>query len=170
MNRKRSKKKTMLIAASALPAIAIAWITLSSPVSANLLSTLAAYRFEKSTPSATKAETALTGTIPAIAEPKPKKSADTIVVLPSPLKDQTALAELIRMSVSTLDFDKETKINVGIVLNKEGKVTEVVTDGTDNTLVKAVIDQAVNGVRFEQMTLNGQPIKVSFNIPVVIKK
>ena len=74
------------------------------------------------------------------------------------------------MSVSTLDFDKETKINVGIVLNKEGKVTEVVTDGTDNALVKAVIDQAVNGVRFEQMTLNGQPIKVSFNIPVVIKK
>lgn len=170
MNRKRSKKKTMLIAASALPAIAIAWITLSSPVSANLLSTLSAYRFEKSTPSATKAETSLTGTIPAIAEPKPKKSADTIVVLPSPLKDQTALAELIRMSVSTLDFDKETKINVGIVLNKEGKVTEVVTDGTDNNLVKAVIDQAVNGVRFEQMTLNGQPIKVSFNIPVVIKK
>ena len=92
-----------------------------------------------------------------------------MIVLPSPLNDQTALAKVINVALSTINPDKETKINIGIAVDEEGRVTEVVTDNTDDPLVKAIVDQAVNGIRFEQMTQNGQPIKLHFRIPVTIK-
>lgn len=74
------------------------------------------------------------------------------------------------MSLALIDVDRETKINIGIVIDEEGRVKEVVTDNTDNPLVKTIIDQAVNGVLFEQITHNGTPIQTRFNIPVTLKK
>jgi len=46
----------------------------------------------------------------------------------------------------------------------------LITGDVDNALVNAIVDRTMNGIRFEQTTQNGKPIKMRFNLPVSIKK
>lgn len=178
MNQKRSSKKTMLIAVLSIPAIIVGVIAIASPVSAGLLAKISDYTFEKESITTPKEEdlnssenTPIDATLISIVDPESSSRADAeaTVRLPSPLKDQTALSEIIRLSMATIDVDKETKVNIGIVIDENGRVTDVATDTPDNPLVEAVVDQALNGILFEQMTDNGKPITMHFNIPVTIK-
>ncbi len=179
MNQKRSSKKTKLIAALSIPAIIVGVIAIASPVSAGLLATISDYTFEKESITTPEEEdlnssenAPIDATLISIVDPESSSRADAeaTVRLPSPLKDQTALSEIIRLSMATIDVDKETKVNIGIVIDENGRVTDVATDNPDNPLVEAVVDQALNGILFEQMTDNGKPITMRFNIPVTIKK
>lgn len=167
IGKRRSSSATLFIAALAFPAVTFAGITVLSPVSTGFLTSIADYRFEKTAHAPSRNE--MSDPLPVKEEISIDENADSMIVLPSPLNDQTALAKVINVALSTINPDKETKINIGIVVDEEGRVTEVVTDNTDDPLVKAIVDQAVNGIRFEQMTQNGQPIKLHFRIPVTIK-
>lgn len=173
MNRKPTSWKAMLLAVFTFPAIIVCVLALTSPASTTFLSSISAYSFESNPHSQTP------GTIPStdifdnyksLPEVSTEEASDTIIELPSLLHDQKAFGDILRMSLALIDVDRETKINIGIVIDEEGRVKEVVTDNTDNPLVKTIIDQAVNGVRFEQITHNGTPIQTRFNIPVTLKK
>lgn len=173
MNRKPSSWKAMLLAVFTFPAIIICVLALTSPASATFLSSISAYSFDRNL------HTQTSETIPSadifnnyksLPEVSTEEESDTIIELPSLLHDQKAFSDILRMSLALIDVDRETKINIGIVIDEEGRVKEVVTDNTDNPLVKTIIDEAVNGVRFEQITHNGRPIQTQFHIPVTIKK
>ena len=172
IGRKHTSKKSRLIALCAIPAFAIAVFLLSTPLSAQLLGSIANYSFVE-TPPTPKDNPTVT---PKVKESEPASldsgevKADALIVLPTPIKDQTALANIIKTSLSAVELNKETRINIGIVINEEGKVTEVVTDRTDDPLIKAIVDQTVSGLKFEEIKLNGKPIQTKFNIPVVIQK
>lgn len=182
IGRKRSPGKTTLIALLALPAVAFSAFVLALPLSARFLANISEYRLgwenemgsnevldnsidEDKTGKLVQATIFSFGSTYSSEE-----KMDSTVELPSPFKDQTALGEIVRLAVSTIQSDKEKKVNIGIVVDEEGRVKEVVTDNPDDPLVETVVDQALNGIKFEQMTDNGKPIQVRFNIPVTIKK
>ena len=173
MSKVRSSRKTKLLALCIAPAVFAAWLIISSPVSAGLLSSISDFKFQTEREEEIALPYMESKTLDieeAIEDDMPEENADTLIILPSPLKDQKELYDIIRLSLSTIEPDKNTKINIGIVVDEEGKVAEVVTDNKDNPLVNLIIDKAVNGVRFEQITQDGKPIQTRFNIPVVIKK
>lgn len=173
MSKNRASKKTKWIALGSIPALLIAWLIISSPVSAGVLSSISEFRFSTKTEEDKPLLDIENETIDVEQTTEqvfPEEDADTLIILPSPLNDQKELYDIIRLSLSTIEPEKETKINIGIVVDEEGRVKEVVTDNADNQLVNLIIDQTMNGIRFEQITQNGQPIQTRFNIPVVIKK
>lgn len=182
IGRKRSPRKTMLIALFALPVVVLSALVLASPASAHFLANISEYRLrwenEKgsnkvldNTLDEDKTGKLVQATIFSFGTTSySEEKMDSTDELPSPFKDQTALGEIVRLAVSTIRSDKEKKVNIGIVVDEEGRVKEVVTDSPDDPLVETVVDQALNGIKFEQMTDNGKPIQVRFNIPVTIKK
>lgn len=173
MSKVRSSRKTKLLALCIAPAVFAAWLIISSPVSAGLLSSISDFKFQTEREEEIALPYMESKTLDieeAIEDEMPEENADTLIILPSPLKDQKELYDIIRLSLSTIEPDKDTKINIGIVVDEEGRVAEVVTDNKDNSLVNLIIDKAVNGIRFEQITQDGKPIQTRFNIPVVIKK
>lgn len=166
MSRRHSSKRTMLIAIFAIPAFIISGTVISSPVSAALLGAISDFRFSKE-PAAVDIEEQL-----APVEKGPNTSSeesDSLTVIPSPIEDQTALAEIIRLSLETINPDKDTKVNIEIVVDKDGRVKDVSTNTPDGAQLVAAIDRQLNGIKFEQMTDDGQPVEVRFNIPVVFK-
>lgn len=172
ISRNRSSNKVRLIALCAIPAIAIAAVALSTPLSASILNSISKYSFEKVKPQPTKnhkIKPKAAAEEPSVQDTSVVK-ADALIVLESPLKNQAALANIIKASLSAIELEKDTKVNIGIVINEEGKVINVVTDNTDDPLIKAIVDQTVSGLRFEEIKLDGKPIQTKFNIPVVIQK
>lgn len=182
IGRKRSPRKTMLIALFALPSVAFSAFVLALPLSARFLATISEFRLEWESELGNneipdnhidedKTGKLVQATMFSFGgTSSSEEKVDSTVELPSPFKDQTALGEILKLAVSTIQSDKEKKVNIGIVVDEDGRVKEVVTDNPDDPLVKTVVDQALNGIKFEQMTDNGKPIQVRFNIPVTIKK
>lgn len=173
MSKNRASKKTKWIALGSVPALLIAWLIISSPISAGVLSSISEFKFRTNADE----DKALIDSGSEVIDIEqttetvfPEEEPDTLIILPSPLNDQKELYDIIRLSLSTIEPDKDTKINIGIVVDEEGRVKEVVTDNADNPLVNLIIDQTMNGIRFEQITQDGQLIQTRFNIPVVIKK
>ena len=71
--------------------------------------------------------------------------------------------------METIKPDKNTKVNIEIVVDKDGRVKDVSTNNPDGAQLVAAIDRQLNGIKFEQMTDDGQPVEVRFNIPVSFK-
>ncbi|MDE6100838.1 MAG: energy transducer TonB, partial [Paramuribaculum sp.] len=166
ISRRRSPKRTMLIAIFAIPAFIISWTVISFPVSAGLLEAISDFRFSKE-PSTADIDEQLT---PVAEAPNvSSEETDSLTVIPSPIEDQTALAEIIRLSLETINPDKDTKVNIEIVVDKDGRVKDVSTNNPDGAQLVAAIDRQLNGIKFEQMTDDGQPVEVRFNIPVSFK-
>lgn len=149
-----------------------------------MLSVVADYRFEKAEDTSIgeavvkKPETkVMQATVFSILDQKSSEkendggteSSAVVTKLPSPLRDQSGLQEILRLSLATIETDRMTKVNIGIVVDENGRVKEVVTDGADNEVVKAVVDQALNGIEFERMTENGMQIQMRYTIPVTIR-
>ena len=173
MSKRRSPKKTMLLALFALPAFVMSGFAINSPLSVGLLNTISDYEFGRDDILERPEEPYINETANFALDSVryAEEKTDTIIRLPSPLNDQKALAEVIRLSLSTVELDVDTKINIGIVLDEEGRVSKVlITGDVDNALVNAIVDRTMNGIRFEQTTQNGKPIKMRFNLPVSIKK
>ncbi len=166
MSRRHSSKRTILIAIFAIPAFIVSGAIISSPVSAGLLGAISDFRFSKE-PSTADIDEQLT---PVAEAPNvSSEESDSLTVIPSPIEDQTALAEIIRLSLETIKPDKNTKVNIEIVVDKDGRVKDVSTNNPDGAQLVAAIDRQLNGIKFEQMTDDGQPVEVRFNIPVSFK-
>lgn len=169
MSKKRSSKKTMLIALCSIPAVALAGTALSMPVTSRFLSEISDYSFRKESLSEEKLKRVETQDL-RIESEATKPETETSTVIPSPFEDQEPLAEIIRLSVETIQPDKDTKVNIAIVVDEDGRVKDVSSDNPDGAQVTAAISQKFNGVRLEHITDNGRPIEVHFTVPVQIKK
>lgn len=80
------------------------------------------------------------------------------------------MADIIRCSVETIQPDKDTKVNIEIVVDEDGRVKDVSVDTPDGAEVAAAISRNFNGVRLEQMIDSGRLVKVHFVVPVQLKK
>lgn len=169
MSKKRPSRKTMLIALCAIPAVALAGTALSMPAPSRILSEISGYSLrEELLSEETQSDSTLKE--PDV-ESKPSKSeSETHTVIPSPFEDQKPLAEIIRYSVETIQPDKDTKVNINIVVDEDGRVKDVSADTPDGAEVAAAISRNFKGVRLEQITDNGQPLEVHFVVPVHLKK
>lgn len=168
MSKNRSSKKPLLIAFCAIPALTLASAVMSMPVSSKLLSNISAYTFNSQPSSLQKPSDFATKGI-AIENDMPKKEPDANKVIPSPFNDQTALADIIRLSIETIRPEKDIKVNIEIAVDEDGRVEDVFTNTPDGADIAAAIEKELNGIRFEQTMENGQPIKVHFNIPLQVK-
>ena len=174
IGKKHSPKRTMLIALCSIPAVAIAGTALSMPVTSHFLSDISAYSIRNSLLSEEKLtepetqELRIQSELQNTKTSKPDK--ETLTVIPSPFEDQEPMAEIIRLSVETIQPDKDTKVNITIVVDEDGRVKDVASDNPDGAQVAAAISQRFNGVRLEQITDNGRPVEVNFMVPVQIKK
>lgn len=170
MGKKRSSKRTMLIAVFAIPALIFAGLAIAAPASARLLDRISDYNPEREV----LTEMDIPIKEPAVSIIEPYSSAteepDTIVEIPSPLEDQTFLAEIIKLSMETIQIDKDTKVNIEIAVDEDGRIKNVTADNPDGAHLAAAIDQNLNSIKFEQTIYNGKPIEMHFNIPVNIKK
>lgn len=169
MSKNRSSKKPLLIAFCAIPTLTLAFVVMSMPVSSKLLSNISAYTFNSQPSSLQKPSDFATKGI-AIENDVPKKGPDANKVIPSPFNDQTALADIIRLSIETIQPEKDIKVNIEIAVDEDGRVEDVFTNTPDGADIAAAIEKELNGIRFEQTTENGQPIKVHFNIPLQVKR
>ncbi len=170
MGKKRSSKRTMLIAVFAIPALIFAGLAIAAPASARLLDRISDYNPE----SEVLTEMNIPIQEPAVSIIEPYSSAteepDTIVEIPSPLEDQTFLAEIIKLSMETIQIDKDTKVNIEIAVDEDGRIKNVTADNPDGAHLAAAIDQNLSSIKFEQTIYNGKSIEMHFNIPVNIKK
>ena len=169
MSKKRSSKKTMLLVLCSIPAVALAGTVLSMPVTSRFLSEISDYSFRKEPLSVEKLKRVEAQDL-RIESEATKPETETSTVIPSPFEDQEPLAEIIRLSVKTIQPDKDTKVNIAIVVDEDGRVKDVSSDNPDGAQVTAAISQKFNGVRLEHITDNGRPIEVHFTVPVQIKK
>lgn len=172
MSKKRSSKNIRLISLCAIPSVVFAIIAISLPISAGILENISNYRFERDEISE-KTEHIL----PEISEQTESESnkaaideVEEIKELPSPLTNQAALAEIIRLTLENVITDIDTKVNIEIVVGEDGRVKEVLTNASEGALLAEAIDRKLSGVRFEQTTENGRPVEVRFNVPVTIHK
>lgn len=169
MSQRRSSRRPIFLVLCAVPAVALAGTALSMPVSLKLLSSISDYSFNRELSSGQKRSDAIVQG-PTIDNEVRETEPDTPTVIPSPFKDQTALADIVRLSVETIRPGKDTKVNIEIVVDEEGCVKDVLTDTPDGSEIAAAIKKEFNGIRFEQMTDNGRPVEVRFNIPIQLKK
>ena len=165
----RSSKKTMLIALYSIPAVALAGTALSMPVTSHFLSEISRYSIHNDPLSEEKLMSSEAKDLRIESEPTIPES-ETLTVIPSPLENQEPLADIIRLSVETIQPDKDTKVNIAIVVDEDGRVKDVSSDNPDGAQVAAAISRKFNGVRLEQITDNGRPMEVHFSIPVQFKK
>lgn len=169
MSKKRPPRKTMLIALCAIPAVALAGTALSMPVSSRFLSEISGYSLREELLS----EETQPGSTPQVLdlESNPSKpETETHTVIPSPFENQKPLEDIIRCSVETIQPDKDTKVNIEIVVDEDGRVKDVSADTPDGAEVAAAISRNFNGVRLEQMIDSGRLVKVHFVVPVQLKK
>ncbi|MDE5649699.1 MAG: M56 family metallopeptidase, partial [Duncaniella sp.] len=168
MSKKRPSKKTMLIALCAIPAVALAGAALSMPVPSRILSEISDYSFRKELLSEEMQSDYASKDIRIDAE-QTKPESETLTVIPSPFEDQAPLAEIIRLSVETIQPDKDTKVNIAIVVDEDGRVKDVSSDTPEGAEVAVAISQKFNGIRLEQITDNGKPIEIRFVVPVQLR-
>lgn len=168
MSKKRPSKKTMLIALCAIPTVALAGAALSMPVPSRILSEISDYSFRKELLSEETQSDYVSKDVRIDSE-QTKPESETLTVIPSPFEDQAPLAEIIRLSVETIQPDKDTKVNIEIVVDEDGRVKDVSSDTPEGAEVAAAISQKFNGIRLEQITDNGKPIEIRFVVPVQLR-
>lgn len=169
MSKKRASKKAMLIAFCSIPAVVLAGTALSLPVTSHFLSEISRYGIRNNLLSEEKLIESENQDLRIESKPA-KPETETHAVIPSPFENQEPLAEIIRLSVETIQPDKDTKVNIAIVVDEDGRVKDVSSDNPDGAQVAAAISRKFNGVRLEQITDNGRPMEVHFTIPVQFKK
>ncbi len=169
MSNKRPSRKAMLIALCAIPAVALAGTALSMTAPSRILSEISGYSLREELLSGETQSDSTPQDL--IIESKPTNTeTETPTVIPSPFEDQKPLAEIIRFSVETIQPDKDTKVNIEIVVDEDGRVKDVSADTPDGAEVAAAISRNFNGVRLEPMTDSGRLVEVHFVVPVHLKK
>lgn len=169
MSKRRPSRKAMLIALCAIPAVALAGTALSMPAPSRILSEISGYSIREELLSGETQSDSTPQDLIIESEPT-NTEIETPTVIPSPFEDQKPLADIIRFSVETIQPDKDTKVNINIVVDEDGRVKDVSADTPDGAEVAAAIRRNFNGVTLEQIIDNGQPLEVHFVVPVHLKK
>ena len=163
----------MMIAVFAIPALIISEAIVATPTSGTILSWLADYSFNKESftptiPEQSDSVKAVENKADFSAEADTEDS-ENIIIIPNPFEDQTALAEIIRHSLETIESNKSLKVNVEIIVSEDGNVKDVLTDDPNGTQVVDAIVRQFKGIKFKQITDNGRPIEVRFVIPIQLE-
>lgn len=163
ISRPRSKRQ-LLPAVMALPALVIAVVILTLPISAKVLETFSNHKLMQEN----KTEQKISAN--PIDEPSVEEPVDT--VLASPLIDQQDLAKHLTIAFSKHNLDNvatASKIMATIVIDEQGFIKEVSTNETGDANVRTIIEEALTGVRFE-CTDNGdgKPIEIRYTLPITI--
>lgn len=169
MSKRRPSRKAMLIALCAIPAVALAGTALSMPGPSRILSEISGYSIREELLSGETLSYSSPQDLIIESEPTNTET-ETPTIIPSPFEDQKPLADIIRFSVETIRSDKDTKVIINIVVDEDGRVKDVSADTPDGAEVATAIRRNFNGVRFEQIIDNGQPLEVHFVVPVHLKK
>ncbi len=90
-------------------------------------------------------------------------------VLPSPIKEPDLLRNLISVAFSSSDSKLPEKLQIHLNVDEDGQIKSVTTDHDSDPNVRAIIDEALNGVRFETTRQDGRPVELNLNLSVAVK-
>ena len=174
MSKKTSSRKPMMIAVRAVPALIISEVIIATPTSEKMLSHIADYNLNKNLVTLNISEQSASE-IPVVNEADVvreanKEDSENFIMIPNPFEDQTALAEIIRHSLETIESDKIIKANIEIVVDEDGNVKDVLTNDSDGSEVVAAIKRQFKGIKFKQIIDNGRPIEARFVIPIQMEE
>ena len=174
MSKKTSSRKPMMIAVLAVPALIISEVIIATPTSEKMLSHISDYNLNKNLFTLNISEQSASE-IPVVNEADVgreanKEDSENVIMIPNPFEDQTALAEIIRHSLETIESDKIIKANIEIVVDEDGNVKDVLTNDSDGSEVVAAIKRQFKDIKFKQITDNGRPIEARFVIPIQMEK
>ncbi|MDE6842548.1 MAG: hypothetical protein K2J24_03390, partial [Muribaculaceae bacterium] len=87
---------------------------------------------------------------------------------PSPFNDPTALNRFITIALTDLNNESDINVNLQITIDKDGRIKDIATSGTDNPTIKILIQKAANSILFEKTFVDGIPIEMHYSIPLRI--
>lgn len=165
MSQSRSSKGIKWIAATILPALAIAAYADTTPWSVAVHNAISSYKFTSTAPSGTKIET---GARYSDEKASPKNSATLITKrIPSPLTDPNPLLKQFEMSMELADKDLiPDKILVRIQADEEGNIVSATTDHDDNPEVRVAVERATNQIVFEVVKDGDRKVSTRFALPI----
>ena len=166
MSQSKSSKGIKWIAATILPALAIAAYADTAPWSVAVHNAISNYKFTSAAPSGTEIETG-TGYAPEKSIPEELHATLITKRIPSPLIDPNPLLKQFEMSMELADKDLiPDKILVRIQADEEGNIVSATTDHDDNPEVRVAVDRATNQIAFEVVKDGDRKISTRFALPI----
>lgn len=166
MSQSKSSKGIKWIAATILPALAIAAYADTTPWSVAVHNAISSYKFTSAAPSGIEIET---GTGYAAEKSIPEELPATLITkrIPSPLTDPNPLLKQFEMSMELADKDLiPDKILVRIQADEEGNIVSATTDHDDNPEVRVAVDRATNQITFEVVKDGNRKVSTRFALPI----
>ncbi len=166
MSQSKSSKGIKWIAATILPALAIAAYADTTPWSVAVHNAISSYKFTSTAASDTEIETGI-----GYADEKsiPEELPATLITkrIPSPLTDPNPLLKQFEMSMELADKDLiPDKILVRIQADEEGNIVSATTDHDDNPEVRVAVERVTNQIVFEVVKDGNRKINTRFALPI----
>lgn len=164
MSQSKSSKGIKWIAATILPALAIAAYADTTPWSVAVHNAISSYKFT----STAQPNSELVAE-PSVEKSIPEELPVTLITkrIPSPLTDPNPLLKQFEMSMELADKDLiPDKILVRIQADEEGNIVSATTDHDDNPEVRVAIERATNQIVFEVVKDGDRPISTRFALPI----
>lgn len=164
MSQSKSSKGIKWIAATILPALAIAAYADTTPWSVAVHNAISSYKFT----STAQPNSELVAE-PSVEKSIPEELPVTLITkrIPSPLTDPNPLLKQFEMSMELADKDLiPDKILVRIQADEEGNIVSATTDHDDNPEVRVAVERATNQIVFEVVKDGDRPISTRFALPI----
>lgn len=164
MSQSKSSKGIKWIAATILPALAIAAYADTTPWSVAVHNAISSYKF-----TSTVQPTSELVAEPSVEKDIPEELPATLITkrIPSPLTDPNPLLKQFEMSMELADKDLiPDKILVRIQADEEGNIVSATTDHDDNPEVRVAVDRATNQIAFEVVKDGDRKISTRFALPI----
>ncbi len=166
MSQSKSSKGIKWIAATILPALAIAAYADTTPWSVAVHNVISSYKFTSAAPSGTEIER---GARYADEKSIPEELPATLITkrIPSPLTDPNPLLKQFEMAMELADKDLiPDKLLVRIQTDEEGNIVSATSDHDDNPEVRVTVDRATNQIAFEVVKDGDRKISTRFALPI----
>ncbi len=166
MSQSKSSKGIKWIAATILPALAIAAYADTTPWSVAVHNAISSYKFTSTATSDTEIDT---GTGYSDEKSIPEERPATLITkrIPSPLTDPNPLLQQFEMSMELADKDLiPDKILVRIQADEEGNIVSATTDHDDNPEVRVAVERATNQIVFEVVKDGDRKISTRFALAI----
>jgi beta-lactamase regulating signal transducer with metallopeptidase domain len=166
MSHSKSSKGIKWIAATILPAIAIAAYADTTPWSVAVHNAISSYKFTSTAPFDTEIKIAAESS-----DEKgiPEELPATLITkrIPSPLTDPNPLLKQFEMSMELADKDLiPDKILVRIQADEDGNIVSATTNHDDNPEVRVTVERATNQIAFEVVKDGDRKISTRFALPI----
>ncbi len=164
MSQSKSSKGIKWIAATILPALAIAAYADTTPWSVAVHNAISSCKF-----TSTAQPTSELVAEPSVEKSIPEELPATLITkkIPSPLTDPNPLLKQFEMSMELADKDLiPDKILVRIQADEEGNIVSATTDHDDNPEVRVAVERATNQIVFEVVKDGDRPISTRFALPI----